>query len=307
MKEKIKTGISVLIILVLLPYVAAVFRTGNMGGVENSVSETGLEDLVAEILPSQMPVSYEEEALKAQAVIIRTNLLRQAMSYYGSETADEAAESLKESDLEALGFDSYTREEEMKLWGYERWEQYAEKCREAAESTAGQILVLTNEGSGKEETSAEGTEVQNSSLPDLPYHAVSAGQTRDGNLLGDTYAYLEPVECPGDLQSSDYLKIQVLDLEQVPEILARDGAGYVTEVRLGEKIFGGEQFRSLYGLNSSCFTAEQTEEGVRITTKGLGHGLGLSMYQANLQALDGKQYQEILYYFYKNMECISFS
>lgn len=309
-KEKIKTGISVLIILILLPYVAAVFRTGSMGGIERQEQEMDLEYFVAEILPAQMPVSYEEEALKAQAVIIRTNLLRQAAAYYGSETASQAAESIKESDLEALGFDFYTREEQIRLWGYESWEQYAEKCGRAVEATRGQVLVQSGAetaADAPEAASVPETVVQAGDLLDLPYHAVSAGSTRDGSVLGEAYAWLEAVECPGDLQASDYLKIETLDLPALPEILSRDDAGYATQVRMGETIYGGEEFRSLYGLNSSCFTAEQTEEGVRIVTKGLGHGLGLSMYQANLQALDGKQYQEILYYFYKNAECISFS
>ena len=81
MEEKIKTGISVLLILILLPYVAAVLRTGSMSGTESPPQEQDLEALVAEILPAQMPVQYEEEALKAQAVVIRTNLLRQAGDY----------------------------------------------------------------------------------------------------------------------------------------------------------------------------------------------------------------------------------
>lgn len=288
MKEKIKTGISVLIIIILLPYVAAVFRTGSMTGTGETVREMDLEDLVAEILPAQMPVNYEEEALKAQTVIIRTNLLRKAMEFYGSGTMKEAAEALQESDLDAMGFSHYTPEEQLKLWGYESWERYGEKCVSAAEDTAGLVLA------------------QNGVPVDLPYHAVSAGRTRDGHLLGEAYAYLESVECAGDLQSADYLKITTLDLSEAPEILSRDAAGYVTEVRLGEKVLGGEEFRSLYGLNSSCFTAEKTEDGVRITTKGLGHGLGLSMYQANLQALSGMKFQEILQYFYKGLECISF-
>ena len=293
MKEKIKTGISVLIILILLPYVAAVFRTGSMSGTEEPARQAGVEDLVAEILPAQMPVSYEEEALKAQAVIVRTNLLRQAMSFYGNGTAAEAASAVRESDLEALGFTFYPREEQIRLWGYDSWEQYAEKCGKAAESTAGQVLVT-------EAAEEEGT------LPDLPYHAVSAGRTRGGSLLGEGYSWLQSAECPDDLQSSDYLKIETLDLDEVPQILSRDEAGYVTEVSVQGETLGGEEFRSLYGLNSSCFTAEQTETGVRITTKGLGHGLGMSMYQANLLALEGMQYQEILHYFYKNTQCISF-
>ena len=89
-----------LLILILLPYVAAVLRTGSMSGTESPPQEQDLEALVAEILPAQMPVQYEEEALKAQAVVIRTNLLRQAMDYYGSGTPGEAAQAVREEDLE---------------------------------------------------------------------------------------------------------------------------------------------------------------------------------------------------------------
>lgn len=313
MKEKIKTGISVLIILMLLPYVAAVFRTGSMRGTESMAQERSLEDFVAEILPSQMPVHYEEEALKAQAVVIRTNLLSKAADFYGSGTLAEASAAVQETDLEQLGFSFYDQEEQIALWGFENWERYTEKCREAAEETAGQVLAFQN-GDAQAEEQTDGQPGQLSGgaaepqLPDdLPYHAVSAGRTRGGSVLGESYSWLESAECPEDLQSSDYLKIETLDLQETPEILARDEAGYVTEVRMGEQILGGEEFRSLYGLNSSCFTAEQTEGGVRIVTKGLGHGLGLSMYQANLQAIEGKNYQEILQYFYKNLECISYS
>ena len=57
MKEKIKTGISVLLILILLPYVAAVLRTGSMSGTESPPQEQDLEALVAgRPLPSANPV-----------------------------------------------------------------------------------------------------------------------------------------------------------------------------------------------------------------------------------------------------------
>lgn len=329
MKEKIKTGLSVLIILTLLPYVAAVFRTGSMGGIENTVQDTGIEQLVAEILPAQMPVSYEEEALKAQAVVVRTNLIVRAMEYYGSSTPAEAASSVKEEDLEKLGFSFYSQEEQIRLWGYDTWEHYEEKCIRAAEETAGKILVFASEsqignseiensetensetengGSQENETGDSGSEETSLHLPaEVPYHAVSAGCTRDGSVLGGEYSWLESAECPGDLQSADYLKIETVSLAELPEVISRDGAGYVTEVRLEDQSLGGEEFRARFELQSSCFTAEQIEEGVRIVTKGLGHGLGMSMYQANLQALSGRQYEEILQYFYKNLKCISFS
>lgn len=289
MREKIKTGFSVCIILLLLPYVAVVFRTGSMRGIETAAEETGPEEFVEGILPGQMPVYYEEEALKAQAVIVRTNLIRAAMEFYGTDDPAEAAKKLQETDLEKMGFFYQTKMELEQLWGYSQFERYDTRVRRVVEETRGKILAL------------EGQPVA------LPYHAVSAGRTRAGDLLGEDYSYLQSVECPGDLEAADYLKIQILSIEETPEILRRDEAGYVMEVRVGEETCAGEEFRDKYGLNSSCFTVQETERGLRITTKGLGHGLGMSMYQANLQAGKGADFLEILFYFYKNVECISFS
>ncbi len=289
MREKIKTGISIFIILILLPYVAVVFRTGNMRREGKAAEVPGLEDYVAGILPGQIPVSCHIEALKAQAVIIRTNLLKKSIEFYGTDSIQEAAEAVRQSDLKAMGFSYASPEELERLWGYEQWEAYQEKIWQAVQATEGQILTIDN-------------------MPvELPYHAVSAGRTRSGGVLGVGYSYLESVDCPGDVESADYLNIQFLTLSELPEITERDDAGYVTEIRMGEEYLAGEEFRSRFSLNSSNFTLEQTEEGVRVVTKGLGHGLGLSIFQANRQAQDGRPYLEILLYFYKNVECISFS
>ena len=91
----------------------------------------------------------------------------------------------------------------------------------------------------------------------------------------------------------------------LPVIRGRDSAGYVTEVQAGDEILTGEAFRFRYSLNSSCFTAEETDGGVRIVTRGLGHGFGMSLYAANRMAEEGQDYRAILTYFYKNLDCIS--
>jgi len=292
MREKMKTGISILIILVLLPYVAVVFRTGSMKGLDEETEEPGVEEFVMGILPGQISVSSQEEALKAQAVMIRTNLLYKSMEFYGADTPEAAAEALREQDLKEMGFDYYSPEKRAELWGYEKCEYYEARIRLAAEETEGEILAI------------EGKPL------DLPYHAVSAGRTRNGQVLGEGYSYLQEADCPGDVEAPDYLKIETFSSEEMPvlpEILARDDSGYVTEVSCGEERLNGEEFRSRFQLNSSNFTAEAVEGGVRITTKGLGHGLGLSLYEANCMALKGTSYLEILMHFYKNVECISFS
>jgi stage II sporulation protein D len=260
-----------------------VLCTGSLQGTEKNEEESGLEEYVAGILPGQFPLTGEEELLKAQAVIIRTNLLKKAMEYYQTETMSEAAQALQEEDLEEMGFTYYSRQEREEQW------KYGQKLLMAVEETAGQVVVCQEQP------------------VDLPYHTVSAGMTRSGQELGQAYTYLEPVECPDDRKSSDYLEIRYLEMDEIPEILERDESGYVTQVRVGEEILGGEEFRSRYELNSSYFTLESTEDGIRITTRGLGHGMGLSLYQAGILAEEGADWLEILMYFYKNVECISFT
>lgn len=83
---------------------------------------------------------------------------------------------------------------------------------------------------------------------------------------------------------------------------SRDEAGYVTEMKVGEKVISGEEFRNVMELNSSCFYMKEVEGKIRIVTKGLGHGLGMSQYGANEMALEGADYTEILSYYFKNIE-----
>ena len=222
-------------------------------------------------------------------MVIRTNLLRAAMEYYEAADWQQAAEAIREEDLAALGFTVCTEGEAEKLWSYENRQRYLEKCRTAAEETAGQVLALEGE------------------LKDLPYHAVSAGKTREGGALGDGYTYLTSADCAGDVESADYLQIFYFPELELPVIESRDSAGYVLTVRLGDETLTGEAFRFRYELNSSCFTAEETDQGVRIVTRGLGHGFGMSLYTAGRMALEGRTYREILSYFYKNLDCISFT
>ena len=60
--------------------------------------------------------------------------------------------------------------------------------------------------------------------------------------------------------------------------------------------------RNCLGLNSACCYIKEVEGKVRIVTKGLGHGIGLSQYGANELAKEGNDYKEILQYYYKDVE-----
>lgn len=85
------------------------------------------------------------------------------------------------------------------------------------------------------------------------------------------------------------------------EVTALDTAGYVLNVRAGQENVSGEEFRKTYELASSCFTLQRYNGKMRITTRGVGHGLGMSQYSADKMAEDGQTYDEILEYFLKDV------
>ena len=96
--------------------------------------------------------------------------------------------------------------------------------------------------------------------------------------------------------------------QQIPDtiqLIAKDSAGYVTQIQIGSHTFDGEAVRMALGLPSAAYTLEEYEGGVRAVCRGQGHGYGLSQYGAHMKAAGGMKAEEILGYYYKNIEIIS--
>lgn len=88
----------------------------------------------------------------------------------------------------------------------------------------------------------------------------------------------------------------------IVKIKSTDFAGYVMEIQIGSQLFQGEQVKEMLNLPSSCFTVQRTEKEIRFLCKGIGHGMGMSQYTAKEMALEGKNYNEILQYFFPEMD-----
>lgn len=185
----------------------------------------------------------------------------------------------------------------------EIYEQDYERMYDAVLRTKGQVITVGGE------------------YRELPYHAVSGGRTREGVLLGAEYAYVLAADCGSDRESEDYLQIcrttraelgRMLKTE-LPENfldemkLERDDADYVSRVEIGGREWQGEAFRSLLHLPSSCFRMEQgaSEDEIRITVKGSGHGFGISLYTADRMIRDGAEPEEVIQKFYQDAACIT--
>ena len=189
---------------------------------------------------------------------------------------------------------------EIKEISPEFYKENYDRVYQAVQNTVGKVITIEEE------------------YKELPYHAVSAGVTRDGTLLGEGFSYVTSVVCPKDVEASAYLQVLYLTEEELCEAIGakidieqldfvRDHADYVTNVRCADKEWPGEKFRSLLHLSSSCFYIEATEHNIRITVKGNGHGFGISLYTADWMIQEGMELEDVIQEFYQGAACITIS
>lgn len=320
-RKKVQDLLAVLSFLLLLPYTCSALSGARqeaaaetIGGVagngsfilwekENGVWRMPVDDFLVGALAASMPAEYREETLKAQAVILRSICVRKM---------EEAGALRKEdSQLECI-----EQEERRTLWGEDFAENEA-RFLKAVQDTDG--IVLTYAGG----------------IVEPPYFRLSAGMTRSGaEIFGEekegfsgiydgapglaAKTWCHSVECPHDLEAEDFLQEKrvargdfskklaaedfLLPQKGAKIILTRDSAGYVLSVRCGEQQMEGEKFRKLFELPSSSFYLKEEDGDIILQTKGVGHGLGFDQYGADLLAAQGKDYMELLNYFFSGLE-----
>ena len=156
------------------------------------------------------------------------------------------------------------------------------------------------------------------------FHSSSGGMTEDAaNVFGGDAPYLKSVSSPGEEGFSRYsatvsftrkqfanavnVAIKGADisknkLEEQVKILSKSESGRVTRLQLGGKTVTGRELRQALGLNSTAFTIEISPERVVVSTRGYGHGVGMSQYGAEAMAQRGADYKEILLHYYTGAE-----
>ena len=102
-------------------------------------------------------------------------------------------------------------------------------------------------------------------------------------------------------EESDIISILGLDNLNEIQILERNNSGRVEKVQIGNKIFSGVELRNMLGLRSTDFEIIKDNNIITITTKGYGHGVGMSQYGAKGMAEQGYSYREILNHYYTNV------
>lgn len=255
------------------------------------------EEYLTGCLSAQIPLDYEQEALNAQAAAAMTYAQRLIADLEGSGEIPAGADL---SDSSSLCQPYYTPEKCAEIYGGS-YDEYVANLEKAAQYGVNHVITCENQPVY------------------AVYHSVSTGRTNNAmGIWGRNFEYIQSVDSPWDKDYINYECRNEMTAEQArlclvkydenivtpadysrwfSEFNANEG-GYVISVKIGDNLFSGGDIWRIFGLRSTAFTVEY-ESGVFVfTTKGYGHGAGLSQYGANEMAKQGKTAEEILRYYY---------
>lgn len=237
-----------------------------------------LEDYIIGVVGAEMPASFSKEALKSQAVAARTYALSRI----------ELGETLTDTNSHQVYKDAYQLK---KVWGKD-FSTYYKKIKSAVTETQGQVLFY------------------NGTYIDAVYHSTSNGRTENATAVWKNETpYLVSVDSHWDTSASSYLRTVSISTDKILstfgvieggdiEILERNESGRIASIKVGDQTLTGVEFRNLLGLRSADFDITFQNGSYIITTRGFGHGVGMSQYGANGMAKEGYSYKQILSHYY---------
>lgn len=252
-----------------------------------AIETKDLENYVMGVVAAEMPASFSIEALKAQAIASRS------YAYYKMNQNNGNYDIIADVSNQA-----YINDDEM----HEKWQEdydiYYKKIKEAVDGTKNEVMTYDGQ------------------VIEAFYFAMSNGYTEDVvSVFGESLPYLKSVESKWDNNSlSNYEVNTQLSTEEFLKKLnlnnniivinnqIYDETGRTKEITINSITFKGTEFRKLLNLRSTDFKIEVDNNIVNITTKGYGHGVGMSQYGANGMAKDGFDCYTILKYYYKDIE-----
>ena len=245
-----------------------------------SVINLNMTDYLIGVVSSEMPASFNLEALKAQSVLARTYALK----------AKQTGKKLTDT----VSTQSYIDIDQMKnKWG-NSFNTYYNKIKNAVENTNGEYLSY------------------NGNYIEALYHSTNNGKTESSlDVFGNYYPYLISVSSEYDKNASSYLRTINMPLDTISNklglslnnnsvisILSYTDGGNIKEININGNNFSGKKVRELLGLRSADFDISISDNNANITTRGYGHGVGMSQYGANGMANAGYGYKDILSHYY---------
>ena len=266
----------------------------------NEIEKIPLDEYLYGVVSAEMPASFEEEALKAQAVVARTYTIYKIKN---SKNKHGDAQICDDSTCCQAWI---SKEDRMAKWKEEERESNWNKIVNAVNSTQGKIITY------------EGEPI------DAFFHSNSGGKAEIPiNVWGGTgFPYLQVVETSGEENYSQYksevtiskddfvskIKEKYADFEidfsqkDCIKIESYTEGGRVKEIKIGNKTLSGVEVRTIFELRSANFEFKISDGEIKFTVKGYGHGIGMSQTGADSLAKSGSTYKDIIHHFYIGVE-----
>lgn len=254
---------------------------------KNIIETIPLEEYIVGVLAGEMPISFEIEALKAQAVASRSYALNKI-----------ANNKDKEYDVvDTIMNQVYLDNDYLKSVWENTYVTKINKLKTAVNETFGEYLDY------------------NGSIVNAMFFSTSNGYTEDSkNVFGFEADYLKSVNSPWDEETSTafnsskeislqefYEKLNLPYQEKLTvEITKRSPTNRILNLKINNQDFASRELYNKLSLKSTDFVIIQNGSNIIIKTKGYGHGVGMSQYGALGMAKQGKTYEEILSHYYKD-------
>ena len=256
------------------------------------ISTVAFEDYIIGVLAGEMPITFEMEALKAQAVAARSYVMKKMI--YNKEKNYDVVDTVMNQ--------VYLSDDYLKQVWKEDYDDKINKIKLAVQQTYHEYLEYDGE------------------VIDAMFFSTSVGKTENSEeVFSNSIPYLRSVDSSWDEISPVYevnykfskddffskLNLKPTDTLEI-EILESTSTGRIKKIKINNLLFNGSEIVSKLNLKSNHFNIKEENNSINITTKGYGHGVGMSQYGAQAMALKGSDYKEILYHYYQGVDLKKF-
>ena len=264
----------------------------------NAVEEVALDTYLCHVVSAEMPVDFEKEALKAQAIVARTYTIYK-INHKKHDNADICDDS---NCCQAW----ISKEDRLARWDGDKEEKW-KKIEECVNETKGKIITYNNEPINAFFHSNSGGKTE---LPvdvwgggsNMPYLQVVETAGEDGYTQYNSEVELSNEEIVEKLKEK-YADIQIdFNNEEDIKILEYTSSGRVKTIKFGNHEISGTEARTIFGLRSTNFEIEKIDGKIKFTVTGYGHGVGMSQTGADSMAKSGSSAEDIINHFYVGIQ-----
>ncbi|MDD6387933.1 MAG: stage II sporulation protein D [Bacilli bacterium] len=253
---------------------------------DNSIIKVPLEDYIVGVLAGEMPIDFEEEAFKAQAVAARSYVLIKMKENMNNDY----------DVVDTVQNQVYLDYTYLKNVWKNNYIKNINKLKKVVKDTKGQYLEYNGE------------------IAQTLYFSTSTGITENcKEIFGNDVPYLTSVDSKWDTISPLYETYQEYNINEFFQKLnlpysknlnisyiKRTSTGRNIKLMINNNIYNASDIMQIFNIKSTFFDITKNNNVIKISSKGYGHGVGMSQYGAQAMALQKYKYNQILYHYYKN-------